>query len=218
MKEKFDELLPWYVTGTLSEKERAEFERYLLSNPDARKEAMDAAQLARGLKSAPIKVASELGMERALEMNREFDVRTKAAPLKPRGSFADWAERLSLRNANTGWLRPAFALAVAVIGIQAALLWKTFETRDAQMRGGAESQTVPSRMQHASFLRITFAPVATEAEIRLLLGGGKAQFVSGPGQSGEYFVAVPDANATALLEALRGSRIVVSANPSSAPE
>ena len=36
--DRFDELLPWYVNGTLSDEDRAWVERHLAEHPDARAE------------------------------------------------------------------------------------------------------------------------------------------------------------------------------------
>src|ERR1700716_964077 len=70
MKPRFDELLPFYVNGTLSADDRSWVESYLSEHPVARAELQWYESLQTKLREDVPAVSSEVGMERALRRIR----------------------------------------------------------------------------------------------------------------------------------------------------
>jgi anti-sigma factor RsiW len=67
MKSRFDELLPFYVNGTLNEADRAWVEEYLREHPTAGAELRWYESLQTKLREDLPPVSSEVGLERAMQ-------------------------------------------------------------------------------------------------------------------------------------------------------
>src|SRR6185295_4822835 len=121
MKSRFDELLPFYVNGTLPEADRAWVDGYLREHPTAAAELNWYRSLQTRLREDVPAVSSEIGMERALHRIRTEGpapqgVRRAAAPsLLERAR--DWLASIVPQPV----LRPAFAGALAVVALQTAV-------------------------------------------------------------------------------------------------
>jgi hypothetical protein len=215
MDEKYEDWLPWYVNGTLGMAERSEMDRYLASNAEARSEALLFERAAEALSTHANRIPTDLGFAKTLKKNSAY--RTN----ETRGDDEQVFDRMSAwlsaakRWLGMSWLQPAFV--VSLMGLCAQSLWLLYDRSDRQMRGQSAID-VQSRSDEMSYLRISFMPTATEGEIRLLVAGGRAKFVAGPSENGVYIVAVPNTDAVRLLDTLRNSRVVATANPSEAPK
>ena len=207
MKARFDELLPFYVNGTLSEADRAYVEDYLREHPAARAELSWYESLQRRLHEDAPPVSSEVGLERALQRIRTEGPlpqrsRQPAAPtLFER--LRDWLSSLVPQP----MLRPALAVALAVVAVQAALIGsfvsrsdETSELRALQLRGAA--------VEKGPYLKLNFKPDAREADIRMLLVEVHGNLAAGPGQLGDYYVHVPEQQLQAVTDKLAASSIV----------
>jgi len=93
-----DELLTWYVNGTLAGAERIQVEEHLRSCARCREEAVFLGALRRGVQSPEQVSPGDLGLKRLLR-----DARAR-------------------RTASHNWWRPALAAAAVVIAAQGALL------------------------------------------------------------------------------------------------
>jgi hypothetical protein len=216
MEEKFEHWIPWYVNGTLGANERAEMDRYLEGNTDAKREVALFQKAALALIAQSNGVSVNIGLAKAIEKNRASSAYSIGRSSVKLDSSLNEGLLPSIRNwFNRSWLQPAFALALTVIGVQMYLL--TRGSDEMQMRGASTTTAAERRHVDAAFLRVTFNPTATEGELRLLLSANQGSVVAGPGASGEYVVAVPSANASKALEVLRASRAVATANPTDAP-
>ena len=189
-----DELLPWYVNGTLEGPERERVEKHLESCRRCRDEAAWLARLreqikAEGRADAP----GELGLRRLMRQVRDSEAKPRARRLQ--------------------WWQPALAAAVMIIVIQSVLLVRPWQATDTGIvpLGGQPSTAV---------VQVEFAPTATEAQIREVLQAVDGVIVDGPGALGIYRirlqgVAPGDADrvaaAVAALRAREG--IVVHAAP-----
>jgi len=212
MRERFSELLPWYVNGTLSEEDRQWMENYLREHPAAQAEVAWYRSLKEQINDNAPKVPATIGLAKTMQLIR--------------GDQPTIAERITaflggfgLRPATSGRsgasasafsLRPALALGLlAVVAIQAGVIATMMGTRGADeaalMRAG---RTVPA--EEGPLLKVNFAPDAREADIRLLLVSVQGTLAGGPGQLGDYFIRVPTGKEQAAATQLRGNAIVQS--------
>jgi len=206
MKTRFDELLPFYVNGTLSEADRAWVDGYLREHPKAAAELHWYRSLQARLHEDVPAVSSEVGMERALERIRTEGpaaqgVRRAASP-SAIDRLRDWFSALVPQPL----LRPAFAGALAVVALQTAVIVQLVGERDddtTEIRAiqGAVTDKGP-------YLKVNFKADAREADMRLLLVEVHGSLAAGPGQLGDYYVRIPEQRVAAIAERLRASGIV----------
>ncbi len=187
MKARFDELLPWYVNGTIGAEDRALVEQVMAEDPMARAEVEWYRSLARRMQDDAPKVPETIGLSKVL---------ARIGTPQPR-----WPQRVA---AFLGSLaaRPAVAFAgLALIVVQSGVI--------VHLAGGADDDAAQMRAVSATptqdrpLLKINFAPDAREADIRHLLISVQGRLVGGPGQLGDYFVAVPAGKEAALVEQLK---------------
>jgi len=201
MNERFEELLPWYVNGTLGEADRAWFEQHLAEHPEAREElAWHQALQAQVRQDVPA-VAHTVGLARTLHLIR--------------GDRPTLAERVTGFFASLG-MRPGLALAgVALMAVQGGLIY--------QLLPPADDDTVPIRTVNPTpgttgpLLTLHFAPGAREVDIRLALVAVQGNLTAGPSPQGDYTVQVPPGTEAASVEQLQSNRAVSSVALASAP-
>ncbi len=155
-----DELLPWYVNGTLPQRQREDVAAHLAECKRCRKEVAFLEEIREGIREGSDGAdAGEIGLRRLL---REV-------------------EREEARKPTRSWWRPALGLAAAmIIGIQMVLLLNL-------EREPSDSFTPLSGAEKlGAVLQIRFNPAATEAQIRELLQSVNARLVDGPGAIGVY--------------------------------
>ena len=208
MKPHFDELLPFYVNGTLSETDRAWVQEYLREHPKAIAEMQWYQSLQTRLREDVPAVSSEVGMERALQRIRTEGpapqgVRRAVLPVAP-GPL----ERLR------GWLatlvpqpmlRPAFAGALAVVALQAVVITTLVMDRDDSSEIRALKGSVVDK---GPYLKVNFKADAREADIRLLLVEVGGSLAAGPGQLGDYYLRMSDRPVGVVTKILSASTIV----------
>jgi hypothetical protein len=151
-----DELLTWYVNGTLELSARVAVEQHLTDCARCRDEVVFLRALRHGVKAVSgSDVPGELGLKRLLR-----EVRGTPAPK------------------SSTWWKPALAVAALLIVVQGTLL-SIFWPQDATITplGGHATEGV---------LQVQFHPNTTEAQIRRLLTEEKATFVDGPSALGIY--------------------------------
>jgi hypothetical protein len=204
---RFDELLPFYVNGTLAEADRAWVDDYLRDHPHARAELHWTRSLQTRLHEDVPAVSSEVGMARALAR-----IHTDG----PQPQRARRAAEPTLFERFSAWmssvvpqpvLRPAFAGAIAVVALQAVAIVHLLGEREDDasqiraMQGAAVADKGP-------YLKLNFKPDAREADIRLLLVEVNGNLAAGPGQLGDYYVRVPANQVAAVTEKAKASGIV----------
>lgn len=101
-----------------------------------------------------------------------------------------------------GW---GMAAAAVVVLVQAGLITTLLWPDERAGPGGQQPLSDPRlpALQGGVLLQITFAPTATEAQLRSALQGAQATLVAGPGAVGVYTVVVPAATWDAALARLR---------------
>jgi hypothetical protein len=205
MNSRFDELLPFYVNGTLNEADRAWVDAYLREHPDADAELRWTDSLQRKLRDDVPAVSSEVGMERALKRIHSegplpMRARRAAAP-----SLADKLREFFASLVPQPMLKPALAGALAVVFVQAVVIANLADEVDEASEIRAMQGSV---IEKGPYLKVNFKPDAREADIRLLLVEINGSLKAGPGQLGDYFVSVPEAQIAAVTQKLEGSGIV----------
>jgi hypothetical protein len=189
---RFDELVAFYVNGTLDADDRAWFESYLKEHPEAASEVDWYRSLQRRIHDNAPAVPATIGLSKAMTLIR--------------GDQPTFGERFM---ALFGFLqmRPALALAgLAVIAVQGGVI--------LQMYNASENDANEVRALKASvakegpMLKINFAPDAKEADIRHLLMSVQGRLAGGPGQLGDYFVVVPAGKEAATADKLKSNPIV----------
>lgn len=158
-----EQLLPWYVNGTLDETERARVESHLADNPAARAEVARLQTLAQHVKQDAAEVPSpgEFGLNRLLKAVKEEESQT--AP------------------ARTNWWRQAAAVAaLLVIVVQAGVIYQQV---------GAPTDIQPLGAVEAPSLRIMVDDEVTIGAVGEALRSMRAEIVSGPSALGLYTVS-----------------------------
>jgi|GraSoiStandDraft_15_1057317.scaffolds.fasta_scaffold34464_2 hypothetical protein len=206
MKARFDELLPFYVNGSLSDDDRAWVDGYLREHPAAAAELNWYQSLQTQLREDVPAVSSEVGLERALKR-----IRTEGpAPQRSRRAagpslvdrISDWLAAVLPQPV----LRPAFAGAVAVVALQAVVIVHLMGQRDDDVSEIRALQA--SVVDKGPYLKVNFKADAREADIRMLLVEGNGSLAAGPGQLGDYYVRVPTGQVMAFADKLKASGIV----------
>ena len=206
MKPHFDELLPFYVNGTLSTADRTWVEGYLNEHPTARAELQWYESLQTRLHEDVPAVSSEIGMERALRRIRAENPaahrsRRPAAP-SPLERLRDWLASIVPQPV----LRPAFAGALAVVAVQTVLIATLVVERD----DSSEIRTLRASavVEKGPYLKVNFKADARETDIRMLLVEVHGSLAGGPGQLGDYYIRVPEQQLPASNTKLTASPIV----------
>jgi hypothetical protein len=208
IRQRFVELAPWHVNGTLSAADRAWVDGYLRLHPEARADLEWYASLQQKIRADVPPVSPDAGLERLLHR-----VRLERRPPRPERELA------SLLNAVRDFfagivMRPAFAYAVmALVVSQAGLIGALLF--EQQEYAGYRSM-VPVRA-HEPLLRVTFKAEAMELELRGALVDVGGTLVGGPGQLGEYLVRVPPEKVEAAAARLRANEAIEAVEVSPSP-
>jgi len=206
MKSRFDELLPFYVNGTLSNADRAWVDGYLSEHPAAAAELNWYQSLQTKLREDVPAVSSEVGLERALRRIRTEgpapqSARRAAAP-STLERLRDWFSTIVPQPV----LRPAFAGALAVVALQTAVIVQLVVDRDDESNQIRAIQG--SVVDKGPYLKVNFKGDAREADIRMLLVEVHGSLAAGPGQLGDYYVRIPAQQLAAVTDRLKASGIV----------
>jgi len=194
-KRRFDELVPFYVSGALGAAERAWVEAYLARVPGARAELAWHQALAGAIEERVASVAEDVGLA---ELQARLAAERRGA--RP-GRLLAALERLLPRPA----VYPAFAGAAAIVLVQAIAIGVLVTRSETPVYSDVRSLGGPERQ---SYLQVNFKPEATERDLRLALIRVGGRIVHGPGQLGDYYVLVPGDRVAAARRELEASGVV----------
>lgn len=194
------ELLPFFINGTLSELERARVVRHVTGCSNCRAALDEERRLLQWMRAAPDRASDAQAAWKRLARAVETESRSR--------------ER---------WLRPAQAWSVGLAAAAAVLLLLTpVVVVDPESRNGAyrtlSSEATDARV--GGTIRAVFVPRATVGDIENLLAGTGCKIVSGPSPRGVYTLAPSETSAAAsndVLAALRASPLVALAELVGAP-
>ncbi len=189
--ENLDLLLPWYVNGTLEAEERRAVEAYLEESAHARDEVELLRQLRQQVKEQEFENSpGELGLQR---LKREI----KQDAAQQKGS----ADRMTgkVLTVASFWRPLAIAACLAIV-VQAGVMV------------GMNSGLIPTggdvtiAGKSPAVMQVTFAPDATEQDIREVLQAAGASIADGPTALGIYNLRLVDPKAITVEEALTALR------------
>ena len=191
--DELDLLLPWYVNGTLSEEERQQVEAYLDRSSHARDEVELLRQLRQQVKEEAVENSpGELGLQR---LKREI----KQADAQEQGPGS--SDKMAGRTITVAsFWRPLAVAACLLVAIQAGVL--------VGINTGVVpvSDEVKTAGAGAPPLQVTFAPDATEEQIRDVLQSAGASIADGPTALGIYKLRLVNDELTTVEEALTALR------------
>ena len=185
------ELLPWFVMGTLDEDDHAMVEAHVRSCLICQRELEWQEQL----RAAHDDRVPHFDVDRALAALRLRIVNSAPAPA-PR--FASW--KILWRRPWMQWALAAQFVVIVVLGAVAVSARKDAPVYHALGQPGAA--------QGAARLVVVFAPQATEAEIRSILRRSGTRIVDGPTSTDAYVLAAAPEGAQHALDVLRAEGVV----------
>jgi anti-sigma factor RsiW len=199
------ELLPWYVTGTLVPEEAAMVEAHLATCEACRAELETDRALGAMAASASLDV--ERGWA-ALKTRVEGDASRRRISLRRRVAALSHRRPTSAKPSarrSGGWAVAANAASLMLI---AGFAWIWAHPQHAQYH-------VLSAPQVASpgNVVVIFKPTTSEQDMREMLRGAKARLVDGPTASDAYVLHVADVERAASLTKLRANGRVILAEP-----
>jgi hypothetical protein len=237
MREKFLQLLPFYVNQTLSADERAFVEQTLREQPKLQAEVDFAKALQRTVLQDAAQAPADIGLNRVLAqiqversnspqvaqhaIGPSNNVGKKPTEVPSARSTADlsapppmrWWQRL-LGDGN--WMQPALAMSLLVIATQSFLLLQKPQYA-GQYRGEPAPGAPVGTHPQSAYLSVVFQPTISEAQLRLLLASLDAEIVAGPGAAGEYRLRLPSETLLRAQASLQQGGLVVSVAPAASP-
>ncbi len=183
-------LLPWYVTGALTDKEAAQVEKHLAECADCRTDMEIEQTLARQVRTLPCDVERGWGMLKA-----RLDHETRTVRRKP--------GLLSLR-IPVGWAVAAQAASLAVV--IPVVTWTLAQPTWLYRTQGSAPVV-------AGNLIVIFKPDSPEAALRATLTRNQARIVDGPTAADAYVLQVVAAQRPAVLARLKSDSNVSLAEP-----
>lgn len=241
-REEVQDLLPWFAAGSLDAADSRRVADWLAQHPDDADVQAELEWLRLTASQVKAEVQTQLppanqGFDRLLEKLRadEAAQAATAAPAPSAESPRPDARRAAARTSPGSslhklwrWLRqasPARSLGLAGLALaQAAVIVVLVQTpSDVGGPGQVPLSNDPRlpglpALADAALLQVTFAPTATELQIRTALQQAQATLVAGPGAIGIYTVAVPRAAAARSVAALRQQAGVVESVQEIAPQ
>jgi hypothetical protein len=204
MKDRFDELLPFYVNETLDAADRAWVDAYLREHPKSLAELQWYRTLQETMRRDAPAVSAEVGLDKVMAR-----IRAESAPSRaPAQQAPGIGERLREFFASITpqpLLKPALAGALAVVVVQGIVIANLATKPDESTEIRA---TRPTVVDPGPFLKVNFKADAREADIRLLLVEIDGTLAGGPGQLGDWYVRIPEARIAAAADKVKASVIV----------
>ena len=196
MNERFEELLPWYVNGSIGAEDRAFVDAYLEQHPEARGELEWYRSLQRRVQENAPAVPATIGLAKAMRLIQ--------------GDRPTFAERFSALFGNFG-MRPSYAMAaLAVVAVQGGVILNLLDNARDDANEIRALHAV--RVEEGPMLKVSFAPDAKETDIRMLMVQVHGELAGGPGQLGDYYLRVPAGSESAALARVQSAPIVQSAS------
>jgi hypothetical protein len=203
MKEKFDELLPFYVNETLDEADRAWVDDYLREHPKSAAELQWYRSLQETMQRDMPPVPAEIGLDKVMARIRAERAPSRAAKAAP--GFGERLREFFASITPQPMLKPALAAALAVVVVQGFVIGNLVTKTDESSEIRAVKPTV---VEAGPYLKVNFKADAREADIRMLLVEIDGSLAGGPGQLGDWYVRIPEARIAAAAEKVKASAIV----------
>lgn len=211
--QRLEQLLPWYVNGTLEAAERRRLDEHFADCPACRAELEAEQAVAEALRAG----AEEAPAPHPQQLERLLERLDEAPEPLPAGAARPWTRLAPRRGARHGghgwqWLAGLQAAAILVLGF---LLARGGPAPAPAYRTLADppAATAPAGLR----VRVVFAPQASMEQVQGLLAQVGAEIVAGPSPLGAYTLDIPRAAEAEppqlLLAVLRASPAVRFAEP-----
>ena len=219
LHERVWSLLPWYVNGTLPQRERERVEAHLEACRRCQEEELACRRTAETVQGAgevaptPHPVQLQRVLARIEEAERE-----ERSPRRLAVPFRSWIE------ATPRPLRGALVAQAAIILLLAGvLIWQELHSGPQGVPAPAVYRTLsdsPAARGPVLRLRVMFSPQATEPQIRELLLDVRGELTGGPSTIGVYTVEVPAGRDSlqAVLARLRSESQTMLVEPAAGEE
>jgi len=197
-----DEMLPWFVNGTLEAGELAAVEQHVRECARCQRE-IDMLQQLHAVcafdETAPDATPSYRRLhERIAGRRRLGSLRDRVRELfRPWQRAPAWAR----------WTIAAQFAGIAMLAVKVAM--PISESAGVYQTLGAPA----AHAAHGGTVAVVFVPEATESEFRRIVQSAGARVVDGPTASNAYVLDVPAGQRDAILAALRAEPAVVLAQP-----
>jgi hypothetical protein len=192
--DEVQELLPWFVNGTLETDEAERVEAHLATCAECRGELAAERQLAEGIANLPVDVeGSWEGLQERLD--------TQAVGL--------------LQPPPPVWRRPVpLVWAVAAPAAAAAAVALFFVNAPLQTAPTAQYRALgSSNVLQTANLIVQFEPNTRVRDMELALSSSDARLVDGPTETGAYLLRVDQSQRELALKRLRDNDVVALAEP-----
>ncbi|MCA9472745.1 MAG: zf-HC2 domain-containing protein [Nitrospirales bacterium] len=207
-------LLPWYVAGTLDDREKLEVETHLKNCETCRMEFDEIQRTQLAVKAA---IGERQGPSPAVLTKVMSRIREEKASAQHTTSQPVHEHDPGLWSRLESWLQSLFAtpwvpvLATALIVGQSAFLLTNLGGPSSgsdpagQGPGPIIERGIPKAPTpvHTSRLQVTFAESATQGDIQSLLRTIEAQVTRGPLPDGSYILTIPTTNHTQIQDSLQ---------------
>lgn len=192
---KVEELLPWYVNDTLIREERETVEQGLENDAALHDEEEFLRMLRNSIKAGAAISPGEFGLKR---LQKQISEEQK----KPAPSQQTW------------WRPLAIAATVALL-IQGGVLVNLWNNQQGTTYGPLSDGGLTTSVAAGPVLQMSFAPSATEVQIRAILQKYSAEIVAGPGSLGVYRVQLSadmgsDEKLKTVIADLKGQTAIIS--------
>lgn len=186
------ELLPWFVLGTLNAEETALVQEHVRTCSQCQTEVEQQRKL-QAVPPAPPHLDFEPDVNRAFAR-----LKPQLAALQQEKNAPRLEDRLeNLRQVARQWWMPW------VIAAQTAALACLCIVLMQKQPGPVQYVALGAHIDDKSNVVVMFKPQTTEAELRRILQGADARVVDGPTVTGAYLLHVGDAERTNALANLR---------------
>ncbi len=201
MHQNVQDLLPWFVMGSLDDDDRTVVDEHLLACAACRRDT----EWHRQVRAAHATLAP------ARDADRAFAALQARLPASMAGSPAvGWLSALrAWWQAQQPWARYALALQpVLILGLAGALLMGPGKSVPEEP-GLFHALGQPTAALTAARLVVVFAPQTTQVEMRRVLLASGARIVDGPTAADAYILAVAPERAEQAAQQLRSEHSVL---------
>ena len=206
MDKRTEQLLAWYVNGTLVGAERNRVDDALAGDEAALRLLRWETTVRAAIKNDPVyNIAADRGLAQVLQRMRSDgapETPAKSAQRRVVTTGAAVDERTVVQRVRE-WLNfsPALAVAFTLIAVQFGVIGQMWSTRDDEIQY-AESRALANAARNDAYIRVLFKPTTTEAQMSAMLRANNAEIVAGPSQLGDYYLLVKPSDAAQTLARL----------------
>lgn len=199
MEKRTEQLLAWYVNGTLVGPDRNRVEDALQHDPSALRHLNWESAVRTAIKTDPVDdIAADRGLAQVMQRIRAgapalaSAPRATVAPRRP-ATIAIHANSTDLFTRFREWinLSPGLAFASTLIILQSFVIGQMWSSHNEDI-AYAESRAVNNAAARSgeTFIRIQFKANTAERQLSSMLRANNVEIIAGPTQLGEYYLLV----------------------------